>query len=70
MVSFMSQIGGIFSSIYQFFVDGLSGLRVLLTTITETLPFVTLLNDYTPYILGTCISMVVGTCVVKFILGR
>lgn len=70
MVGFMSSIGGMFSSLYQFLVEAMDGLKVLLTTITETLPFVSLLNDYTPYILGTCISMVVGTSVVKFILGR
>lgn len=70
MVDFMSSVAGILSSMYQFLVEAMDGLKVLLTSITETLPFVLLLEDYTPYILGACISMVVGTTVVKFIIGR
>ncbi len=70
MLEFFDQILGFFELAWEFLLNVIKSLGSAILFVSQISPLPLSLIGFMPTVLGTCITIVVGMAVIKFIVGR
>lgn len=69
MIAFLETIVNFISTVFQWFVNTLESLFMMIKMLGSVVTFPVLINGLIPSVLGVCVTCVIAVAVIKLIVG-